>query len=358
MAQRHLRSAVVGLVVLLIAAGTAAAAKKPPTPALPQFPNLSGQKFTWVDAGGAIADAYKAAAIEPFTKRTGVNLAHDFPTAFAKVKAQVDAGNVSWDAMTIEPFLGEKYCGQYFQVLPKDWVDRNHTAGKYIRSRCVIPSSVYSILFLYDKNKFADNPPTSWKDFFDTTKYPGTRGVYANISGNPLEAALLADGVAPDKIFPIDYDRAFRKLDSIKKDISFFTSLGVGAQGITDGRYAMAIMSSPRAYTLLNAGVHYAPVWNGAIESWTGMVIPKGAPNPRPAAAFLNWVSSAPVQAFLAKLVAFGPTSKVVTLPTDPLAASMIPTNPAHKDQLIMSTSWWAAHYDEAVQRFTQWTAG
>jgi putative spermidine/putrescine transport system substrate-binding protein len=33
-----------------------------------------------------------------------------------------------------------------------------------------------------------------------------------------LEIALLADGVAPDKLYPLDLDRAFKKLDTIKKN--------------------------------------------------------------------------------------------------------------------------------------------
>src|SRR5256885_16366801 len=33
------------------------------------------------------------------------------------------------------------------------------------------------------------------------------------------EFALIADGVALDKLYPIDIDRAFRSLDRIKKDV-------------------------------------------------------------------------------------------------------------------------------------------
>ena len=42
-----------------------------------------------------------------------------------------------------------------------------------------------------------------------------------------IEAAFLADGVAPDKLYPLDLDRAFKKLDSIKADIIWWSA---GAQ--------------------------------------------------------------------------------------------------------------------------------
>ncbi len=37
-----------------------------------------------------------------------------------------------------------------------------------------------------------------------------------------MEIALMADGVPPDKLYPIDADRAFKKLDTIKKNTIFW----------------------------------------------------------------------------------------------------------------------------------------
>ena len=37
-----------------------------------------------------------------------------------------------------------------------------------------------------------------------------------NATQGPLEEALLADGVEPKDLYPLDVDRAFRKLDQIK----------------------------------------------------------------------------------------------------------------------------------------------
>jgi len=41
-----------------------------------------------------------------------------------------------------------------------------------------------------------------------------------------IEEALLADGVAKDKLYPLDIDRAFRSLDKIKKDVAVWWTGG------------------------------------------------------------------------------------------------------------------------------------
>ena len=41
-----------------------------------------------------------------------------------------------------------------------------------------------------------------------------------------LEIALMADGVAPKDLYPLDLDRAFRKLDEIKDHIAVWWTGG------------------------------------------------------------------------------------------------------------------------------------
>ncbi len=55
-----------------------------------------------------------------------------------------------------------------------------------------------------------------------------------------MEIALLADGVAPDKLYPIDADRAFKKLDTIKKQSIFWTTNSQSQQLLVDGEVRWA----------------------------------------------------------------------------------------------------------------------
>ena len=67
------------------------------------------------------------------------------------------------------------------------------------------------------RGALASRARSRWADLFDTAKIPGKRTFYKWSAPGVLEIALLADGVAPDKLYPLDLDRAFKKLDTIKK---------------------------------------------------------------------------------------------------------------------------------------------
>ncbi len=52
--------------------------------------------------GGTTQDAQAAAWIEPFSAESGVSVLQDGPTDYGKIKAMVEAGNVSWDVVDVE----------------------------------------------------------------------------------------------------------------------------------------------------------------------------------------------------------------------------------------------------------------
>ena len=55
----------------------------------------------------------------------------------------------------------------------------------------------------------ADAAPRSWKEFWDVARLPGKRGLWKR-APQTLEVALMADGVEPRNLYPLDVDRAFR----------------------------------------------------------------------------------------------------------------------------------------------------
>src|SRR5207247_10054959 len=69
---------------------------------------------------------------------------------------------------------------------------------------------------VYRKDKFPNGGPQSWAAFWDVKKFPGSRCFYDR-SFSCLAFALLADGVPADKLYPMDVDRAFRKMSEIKR---------------------------------------------------------------------------------------------------------------------------------------------
>ncbi len=132
---------------------------------------------------------------------------------------------------------------------------------------------------VYRKDKFPNGGPQSWADFWDVKKFPGPRCLFDR-SFTCLAFALLADGVPIDKLYPMDLDRAFRKMDEIKPHIKVWWHDGAQSQQlIRDGEVDMIAMWSARAVDLIDDKVPLEIVWNGAELYWANLIVPKGDPN-------------------------------------------------------------------------------
>src|SRR5437762_7330213 len=94
-----------------------------------------------------------------------------------------------------------------------------------------------------------------------------------------VQFALVADGVPVDKVFPLDIDRAFRKLDQIKPHIKVWWTQGSQSQQlIRDGEVDMIAMWNARAQEMIDRGERFEIVWEGA-ENYGGYwFVPKGTP--------------------------------------------------------------------------------
>ena len=98
----------------------------------------------------------------------------------------------------------------------------------------------------YNTDKTTGQVPEGWADFFDTTKIPGKRGVWDYSEGGMFEFALMADGVAPRDLYPLDLPRATKKLDTIKDDIVFWNSGAESQELIGSGEVAMSMIWNGR----------------------------------------------------------------------------------------------------------------
>ena len=138
----------------------------------------------------------------------------------------------------------------------------------------------YSSVLAYSQKKFsAGAAPQSWADFWDVKKFPGRRAL-RNHPLATLEAALMADGVAPDKLYPLDVDRAFKKLEEIKPHITvWWTSGAQSAQLLNDGEVDMVMAWNGRVSALTKEGAKVAYTYNQGILQSTSLCILKDAPN-------------------------------------------------------------------------------
>ncbi len=315
--------------------------------------------ITFVSWGGAYQDAQKVAFTNPWAKETGNKVRHDGPVDYAKIKVQVQSGNVSWDVVDVEGYfdLG-KNCGTLFEKLDYSKIDKAKLVPE-LTSDCGAPAMQYNYVLMYDKSKFGDNPPKGWADFFDTKKFPGKRGVWNYVSGGQLEAALLADGVPADKLYPIDYDRAFKVLDRIKGDIAFYDAGAQQQQQMESGEVAMSVAWTGRAFTAVKNGAKVAPVWNQNIAVYEHLSIPKGSKNKDLAMEFIAYATSAAAQARLTETIPYAPINIDAKPKVSKQLKSFLSSSPEVKDHsVVQNMQFYSDDFTEASRRWVEWTQG
>ncbi|MGY4334763.1 putative spermidine/putrescine transport system substrate-binding protein [Bradyrhizobium sp. LB7.2] len=331
----------------------------------PTKPALAGDQLTIVSWGGAGQRFQRLVYFEPFSKATGIKITEgEYSGEVAKIRAMVQSKSVSWDVVDSGPPPALLLCDEGL-LETIDWkkvgVDRANfgDAGKF---DCGLPISISATVVAYDKDKLP-NGPTKLADLFDLQKFPGKRGLWKNPYPN-LEWALIADGVPIKDVYqvlktPAGVDRAFTKLDTIKKDVIWWTN-AEPMQLLADGQVVMTASWSGRVIDAnKSAGKNFAILWDAAQQNRDYWVIPKGTPRLQEAYKFLAFSASAEAQAKLSNLSSGGsggPGNKEALKLVDPAVLPNLPNTPDREAiSLTKDDVFWAEKGDELRQRFTAW---
>jgi putative spermidine/putrescine transport system substrate-binding protein len=319
----------------------------------------SGGDLTFTSWGGVYQDAQVKAFIKPFEQDTGTKVTDDPGMSYAKVKTMVDTDNVSWDVVTAEGFWAVQECEQLLEPLDKQ-VDLSQIDPELVQSECGAPLLTYLSAVYYNTETFSGNDhPTGCKDFFDTERFPGKRAAYGVAVPNALiECALLADGVAPNELYPLDLDRAFAKIESIKDDLVFWNIGADSEQLMTSGEVAMLLAFNGRAYAAIaQQGAKFAPAYGESLLHEDVLVVPKGAKDPEQAKKLVSSMMDPERQAELTRLIPYGPSNEDAKLSgLSPDLKEYLPTtNPKlAKGVVVQDQRWWAEHADEVTQRWEE----
>ena len=301
--------------------------------------------LTVVSWGGAYQAAQREVYFEPFKKATGIKMIDEsWDGGIGVLRAKVQGGNVPWDVVQVESEELELGCdeGLYHEL------DYGKIGGKdaYLKAAvhaCGVGAIVYNFVLGYDKDKLK-TAPTSWADFFDVKKFPGTRAMWNNPYHN-IEIALLADGVPADKLYPLDLDRAFKKLRELKPFITvWYTSGGQATQLLTDGEIDMMPFWNGRVAKVMESGAPVDMTFNQGILAFDCVVIPRGAKNKELAMKVLNRLLQPDLQAAISKLIPYGPVNSAAFTSglISPELAAGLPSAPENlKLQVPVDDAWW-----------------
>jgi putative spermidine/putrescine transport system substrate-binding protein len=311
--------------------------------------------------GGNWTKGEQEAFYKPFTDATGVIVKAVTPVSFAKIKAQATTGTYEWDITAVNRTQVTR-AGREGYLEPVD--------TSILKDSDLYPGAVseFSVSYCYTgtplayrKENFPNGGPRSWADFWDIQKFPGPRALY-NGAQWAIPYALLADGVAKDKLYPLDIDRALRKLDEIKPHLKLWWTQGPQVQQLLrDGEVYMAPIFSSAAAQMNNEGRGrpLEVVWNGALLYSTDWCVSKGAPNRKLAWEFIKFASDAKRQAVFSSISMNGSANPKAFDFLDAQLAKDMGTYPENRNLAFTADyAWEVSNIETMTERFTRWLAG
>jgi putative spermidine/putrescine transport system substrate-binding protein len=337
------------------------------------------KSLTIVSWGGAYTKSQVEAYHKPFlAKNAGMAIkSEDYDGSVAPIKAQVTSGKVTWDLVDVELADAVRMCDEGLlekidaASLPAG-ADGKSAKDDFIKGTlhdCAVSTILWSTIYAYDASKFTGAKPTTIKDFFDTTKFPGKRGMRKTAKIN-LEFALMAEGVPAADVYKVlktkeGVEKAFKKLDTIKKDIVWWEAGAQPPQLLADGQVIMTTAYNGRIFDAAKGqNKPFEIVWDGQVWDLDLWVIPKGSPNKAAAMDFLKFSTSTEALAEQAKWISYAPARKS-SIPkvgkfndgkTD--MGPHMPTAEANfKNAVQNDFIFWADKADELGKQFNAWLA-
>ena len=338
-----------------------------------------GNALVVVSWGGAYTKSQIEAYHKPFEAKTGTKInSVDYNGGIAEIKAQVEAGNVTWDVVDMEIADAQRACDEGLLekidagTLPaapdgtpaiQDFVANGITP-------CAVTTILFSHIVAFDTTKFEAKIPSKLADFFDVKNFPGKRGMRKTSPKINLELALRADGVPGDKVYEVlgtkeGLDRAFRKLDTIKDHVIWWEAGAQPPQLLADGEVTMTTAYNGRIFdAMVMENKPFKIIWDGQLLELDVLGIVKGTKNLDKAMQFVAFATDTQRLADQARWIAYGPARKS-SLPLVGQHAEkgvdMKPHMPNSAENAANAIQidflWWADRQEELNQRWAAWLA-
>ena len=306
--------------------------------------------------GGVTLEGFEEAYFNDFTADTGIQVV-SADADVARYVQMSDSGQSEWDTIDADGFANIDWINRELVQPYSDDVPRSSLVPEEYQAY-IAGAYTQSFVLAYRESAL-DTAPTSWADFWDVDGFEGERGWPGYYIGT-AEAALLADGVAADDLYPLDFDRAFEKLDEIKPELTLYESYAAAAQGLQAGSVDMILLPNGRVTPMMLEDDDIRIMWDeNLFYPFTGFTLSAGAPNPEAMNQLAVYLQDPERQARFAEITGYGPTVEGALELIDPAIAEHLPGTDEHMinavtvDQVVL-----AEQTDEYIERFSSWLAG
>lgn len=309
-------------------------------------------KISFVSFGGSYGDFVKENWIPPFTKETGIEVEYLSGPDLAKVRAQVNAKSVEWDVFDAPGSTA--YAGSkegLWEPIDTKIVDMNKFVQK--GSPDMAPTFIYSGGIAYDPRRTKPAALT-FPQLWDSKGFPGGRAFRTRVS-ETLEMALLADGVEPSKLYPLDVDRGFKALDRIKPFVKkWFEQTPQGITLVQTGEADYSYTYANRVKAASESGVSMAFSFDQVLSALNYYTVPRGSPRKEAAMKFIQFVTSPDMQALMSNKMGLVPVTKGAEAKVIPDVKKWLPDFNNPKNAFI-NDEYWRDNYVALDKRFKEW---
>src|SRR5215831_15106305 len=303
---------------------------------------FAGERVVFASWGGIYQEASKKGYCDSFAAKTGATVIQD--------------GSPTWDVVDVTiDFLYNAAKDGLFEKIDTNIVDTKELPAKYVHEYG-IANIVWSYNIAFNSQAFPDGKhPKTWSEFFDVDKFPGRRALRDRV--NPmLEIALLADGVPFERLYPLDVDRALKKLDAIKKNAVWWTTNSQSQQLMIDGECTLGILNNGRIYDAVQKGAKIGIEWAQNLQSVDYLVVPKGSKVKNAAMGLIAEMVLPESQARVSNIMPLAPTNPEAFKLITKEVAPWLSTEPANLTQgFPINEEFWRDNYKTLAERWTAW---
>jgi putative spermidine/putrescine transport system substrate-binding protein len=309
------------------------------------------RELVFTSYGGSFQRAQEQAWLKPYSRETGTEIHQDSPTDYARLQDMVENNKVTWDVVDVGNDFGLQSTAALLEPLDYSVIDKEPIPEGYA-SEYRVACMLYSNVLAYNTEQ-VEGAPSSWADFFNTQKFPGRRGLH-KVPSETMEVALLADGVLPGDLYPLDVNRALGKLDTIKDQILWWEDAGRSQRQIASGEVALISAWNGRMQTEINTGAPVKIQWNQNLQTADYLVVPKGTTRKEEAMKLIAYCVSGENNYRLSDYIEYAPINGESIPKVDPQVAPQLPT--AHRDVgVTYNAEWWDKNREAVTERFNEW---
>jgi putative spermidine/putrescine transport system substrate-binding protein len=341
--------------------------------------------------GGAYTESQKLGYGDPTAKALGVDINWvDYSGGLSEIKAQKEAGAITWDIIDVFAFDTINGCDEGIFVefdFDKDFPaapDGTPASEDFFApmpSKCAVGNILYSWNYAYNVNN-VDGTPKTIKDFFNTKKFPGKRAIYKSALTN-LEIALAGDGVYMGKggseIYKLleteaGVNRAMNKIKELCTDPNggcvFWSAGAQPPELLVSGEVVMATGWNGRFFNAeIGEGAPIKQVWDGQGLDYEYFALVKGGPDEANAKKALAMMTNTEMLAGSAKYIAYAPyrlSSLEIIKANEPWYKDgktemmpQMPTAPGNtKKYFLVDPFFWADNGTELGEKWEAMKAG